>query len=102
MFLIVILGSTDDRAPHGFAPIAIGLALTGIHLVGIPITNTSVNPARSTGPAVIVGGWALSQLWLFWVAPISGALIGALVYNWMARPQMAERVAPIPAGATSR
>ena len=101
MFLIVILGSTDDRAPHGFAPIAIGLALTGIHLVGIPITNTSVNPARSTGPAVIVGGWALSQLWLFWVAPIAGAVVGALVYNWMARPQTAERVTPVPAGATS-
>ena len=72
MFIIVILGSTDDRAPHGFAPIAIGLALTGIHLVGIPVTNLSVNPARSTGPAVIVGGWALSQLWMFWVAPDRG------------------------------
>ena len=92
MFIIVILGSTDDRAPHGFAPIAIGLALTGIHLVGIPVTNLSVNPARSTGPAVIVGGWALSQLWLFWVAPIAGAAAGALVYNWVARPQMAARV----------
>ncbi len=94
LFVIVILGSTDDRAPHGLAPIAIGLALTGIHLVGIPITNTSVNPTRSTGPAVIVGGWALAQLWMFWVAPIVGATVGALVYNWMARPQMAARVAP--------
>jgi aquaporin Z len=101
MFIIVILGSTDDRAPHGFAPIAIGLALTGIHLVGIPITNLSVNPARSTGPAVIVGGWALAQLWMFWVAPIAGATVGALVYGWMARPQMAERVTPVPAGVTS-
>jgi len=93
IFIIVILGSTDDRAPHGFAPIAIGLSLTGIHLMGIPITNLSVNPARSTGPAVIVGGWALSQLWMFWVAPIAGATVGALVYSWMARPQMAEQAA---------
>jgi len=92
IFIIVILGSTDDRAPHGFAPIAIGLSLAGIHLMGIPITNLSVNPARSTGPAVIVGGWALSQLWMFWVAPIAGATVGALVYSWMARPQMAEQV----------
>jgi aquaporin Z len=94
IFIIVILGSTDDRAPHGFAPIAIGLSLAGIHLMGIPITNVSVNPARSTGPAVIVGGWALSQLWMFWVAPIAGATVGALVYSWMARPQMAEQAAP--------
>jgi len=92
IFIIVILGSTDDRAPHGFAPIAIGLSLAGIHLMGIPITNVSVNPARSTGPAVIVGGWALSQLWMFWVAPIAGATVGALVYSWMARPQTAEHV----------
>jgi len=92
IFIIVILGSTDDRAPHGFAPIAIGLSLAGIHLMGIPITNLSVNPARSTGPAVIVGGWALAQLWMFWVAPIAGATVGALVYSWMARPQMAEQV----------
>jgi len=89
IFIIVILGSTDDRAPHGFAPIAIGLSLAGIHLMGIPITNLSVNPARSTGPAVIVGGWALAQLWMFWVAPIAGATVGALVYSWMARPQTA-------------
>ena len=75
MFLLIILGSTDARAPAGFAPIAIGLGLTLIHLVGIPVTNLSVNPARSTGPAVFVGGWALSQLWLFWVAPIVGAIL---------------------------
>lgn len=93
IFIIVILGSTDDRAPHGFAPIAIGLSLAGIHLMGIPITNVSVNPARSTGPAVIVGGWALAQLWMFWVAPIAGATVGALVYSWMARPQVAEQAA---------
>jgi len=93
IFIIVILGSTDERAPHGFAPIAIGLSLAGIHLMGIPITNLSVNPARSTGPAVIVGGWALSQLWMFWVAPIAGATVGALVYSWMARPQIAEQAA---------
>jgi aquaporin Z len=80
-FLLVILGSTDRRAPAGFAPIAIGLALTLIHLVGIPVTNTSVNPARSTGPALFVGGWALGQLWLFWVAPIAGALLGAVTYR---------------------
>ena len=80
-FLLVILGATDKRAPAGFAPIAIGLALTLIHLISIPVTNTSVNPARSTGVAVFVGDWALAQLWLFWVAPIVGALIGAVVYR---------------------
>ena len=80
-FLIVILGATDKRAPAGFAPIAIGLALTLIHLISIPVTNTSVNPARSTGVAVFVGGWAVSQLWLFWVAPIAGSLLGAAVYR---------------------
>jgi len=80
MFLIVIMGSTDRRAPQGLAPIAIGLCLTLIHLISIPVTNTSVNPARSTGPAIFVGGWALSQLWLFWVAPIIGAAIAGLVY----------------------
>jgi len=80
MFLFVILGSTDSRAPAGLAPIAIGLCLTLIHLISIPITNTSVNPARSTGPAVFVGGWALQQLWLFWVGPIVGALAAGLVY----------------------
>jgi aquaporin Z len=81
MFLFVILGATDKRAPAGFAPIAIGLCLTLIHLISIPVTNTSVNPARSTGPAIIVGGWALAQLWLFWVAPIIGAAIAGLVYR---------------------
>jgi aquaporin Z len=78
----VILGSTDKRVPAGFAPIPIGLVLTLIHLISIPITNTSVNPARSTGPAIFVGGWALSQLWLFWVAPIAGAAAGGFFYNW--------------------
>ncbi len=81
MFLVVILGATDARAPAGFAPIAIGLCLTLIHLISIPVTNTSVNPARSTGVAVYVGGWAVEQLWLFWVAPIVGALIGAVIYR---------------------
>jgi aquaporin Z len=81
MFLMVILGATDGRAPQGFAPIAIGLALTLIHLISIPVTNTSVNPARSTGPAVFVGGWALGQLWLFWVAPLLGAAAAGVVYS---------------------
>ena len=85
MFLIIILGATDGRAPQGFAPIAIGLGLTLIHLVGIPVTNLSVNPARSTGPAFLVGGWALQQLWLFWVAPIVGALLAGGAYSWLAR-----------------
>jgi len=84
MFLVIILGSTDRRAPAGFAPIAIGLGLTLIHLVSIPVTNTSVNPARSTGPAIFVGDWALGQLWLFWVAPILGALIAGYLYRWLA------------------
>jgi aquaporin Z len=79
-FLTIILGSTDKRAPQGFAPIAIGLGLTLIHLVGIPVTNTSVNPARSTGPALFVGGWAIQQLWLFWVAPLVGAAIAGVLY----------------------
>lgn len=83
-FLIVILGSTDTRAPAGFAPIAIGLALTLIHLISIPVTNTSVNPARSTGPALIAGGWALQQLWLFWLAPIIGAALGGIAYRLFA------------------
>ncbi len=82
-FLIVILGATDRRAPAGFAPLAIGLCLTLIHLVSIPVTNTSVNPARSTGPALLVGDWALSQLWLFWVAPLAGAIIAGVVYRWV-------------------
>jgi aquaporin Z len=80
MFLLVILGATDKRAPQGFAPIPIGLCLTLIHLISIPVTNTSVNPARSTGVAVFVGDWAISQLWLFWVAPIIGGLLGAAIY----------------------
>ena len=80
-FLLVIMGATDSRAPAGFAPIAIGLALTLIHLISIPVTNTSVNPARNTGPALIVGGWALSQLWLFWVAPLIGGALGGFVYK---------------------
>jgi aquaporin Z len=83
MFLVVILGATDKRAPAGFAPIAIGLCLTLIHLISIPVTNTSVNPARSTGVALFAGGWAVEQLWLFWVAPIVGALIGAVVYRFI-------------------
>jgi aquaporin Z len=82
-FLLIIMGSTDKRAPQGFAPIAIGLGLTLIHLIGIPVTNLSVNPARSTGPAIFVGGWAVAQLWMFWVAPILGALIGGAVYNML-------------------
>ena len=81
MFVIIILGATDDRAPAGFAPIAIGLGLTLIHLISIPVTNTSVNPARSTGVGVYVGDWAVSQLWMFWVAPIVGALLGAQIYK---------------------
>jgi len=83
MFLIIILGSTDRRAPAGLAPIAIGLGLTLIHLISIPVTNTSVNPARSTGPALVVGDWAMNQLWLFWVAPILGALIAGYFYRWL-------------------
>jgi len=83
MFLMIILGATDERAPKGFAPIAIGLGLTLIHLISIPVTNTSVNPARSTGPALFVGGWAISQLWLFWVAPIIGAVLAGFVYGFI-------------------
>ncbi|UCG71609.1 MAG: aquaporin Z [Chromatiales bacterium] len=85
MFLIIILGATDDRAPAGLAPVAIGLGLTLIHLISIPVTNTSVNPARSTGPALFVGGWALSQLWLFWIAPIVGAALAGVVYKALGR-----------------
>ena len=81
MFVLIIMGATDPRAPAGFAPIAIGLTLTLIHLISIPVTNTSVNPARSTGPALLVGGWALQQLWLFWVAPLIGAVIGGALYR---------------------
>ena len=83
MFLLIILGATDKRAPQGFAAIAIGLGLTLIHLISIPVTNTSVNPARSTGVAVFVGGWALAQLWLFWMAPIAGAFLGAAIYRFI-------------------
>jgi aquaporin Z len=85
MFLMIILGATDKRVPAGFAPIAIGLGLTLIHLISIPVTNTSVNPARSTAPAIFVGGWATQQLWLFWVAPIVGAAIAGAVYPWLSR-----------------
>ena len=83
MFLMIILGATDKRAPQGFAPIAIGLGLTLIHLISIPVTNTSVNPARSTGPALLVGDWATEQLWMFWVAPIIGAVIAGFVYRFL-------------------
>jgi aquaporin Z len=88
-FIFVIMGATDSRAPAGFAGIAIGLTLTLIHLISIPITNTSVNPARSTGPAVFVGGWALAQLWLFWVAPILGGILGGLAYRWLLQTKAA-------------
>ena len=83
MFLIIILGATDKRAPKGLAPIAIGLGLTLIHLISIPVTNTSVNPARSMGVAIFVGDWATSQLWLFWAAPIVGAILAGVVYRWL-------------------
>jgi aquaporin Z len=95
-FLLVILGATDKRAAKGFAPLAIGLGLTLIHLISIPITNTSVNPARSTGPALFVGGWATQQLWLFWLAPILGAIIAGVVYNLI----FAERELPVPPNKT--
>jgi len=90
-FLFVIMGSTHGSAPKGFAPIAIGLCLTLIHLISIPVTNTSVNPARSTGPALFVGGWALAQLWLFWIAPLTGAVLAGWVYRWVSPDE------PIPA-----
>jgi aquaporin Z len=90
MFLLIILGATDPRAPQGFAPIAIGLGLTLIHLISIPVTNTSVNPARSLGVAVYVGDWAIAQLWLFWVAPILGAVLGALIYRFLSSPDEAK------------
>ncbi|MBV8634729.1 MAG: aquaporin Z [Burkholderiaceae bacterium] len=90
-FLVIILGATDKRAPAGFAPIAIGLGLTLIHLISIPVTNTSVNPARSTGVALFVGDWAVAQLWLFWVAPIIGAALGALVYRFVGGENSADR-----------
>jgi aquaporin Z len=95
-FLFVILGSTHGSAPKGFAPIAIGLCLTLIHLISIPVTNTSVNPARSTGPALFVGGWALSQLWLFWVAPIVGAALAGVIYHWVGGDE------PVPVAVTGK
>lgn len=94
-FLTIILGATDTRAPKGFAPIAIGLGLTLIHLIGIPVTNLSVNPARSTGPALFVGGWALAQLWLFWFAPILGAALAGGFYRWLETEATAEALPPI-------
>jgi len=96
MFLAIILGATDRRAPQGFAPIPIGLGLTLIHLIGIPVTNLSVNPARSTGPALFVGGWATEQLWLFWVAPIVGAAIAGIVYPALAGETAPEAAQPAP------
>ena len=90
MFLFVIMGATHGKAPAGFAPLAIGLMLTLIHLVSIPVTNTSVNPARSTGPALFVGGWALTQLWLFWVAPLVGGVIGGVLYRWVSTEPAAQ------------
>jgi aquaporin Z len=95
-FLLIIVGSTDRRAPQGMAPIAIGLGLTLIHLVGIPVTNLSVNPARSTGPAVIVGGWAIRQLWLFWIAPIAGGAIGGAVYRVLFAEEITPRRETLP------
>ena len=101
MFLFIILGATDKRAPQGFAPLAIGLGLTLIHLISIPITNTSVNPARSTGVAIFVGGWALAQLWLFWVAPIIGAALGGIAYRFLnsvdERPEVVDTHVPVGA-----
>src|SRR5690348_5691229 len=95
MFLVVILGATDKRAPQGFAPIAIGLGLTLIHLIGIPVTNLSVNPARSTGPALLVGGWAVEQLWLFWLAPVIGGVMGGAVYAAIFESEAVIRQAPV-------
>jgi aquaporin Z len=100
MFLLIILGATDRRAPQGFAPIAIGLGLTLIHLVGIPVTNTSVNPARSTGPALFVGDWAIHQLWLFWLAPLVGAAIAGLLYPAVLGEPAEERAAATAAGGS--
>ena len=101
MFLMIILGATDKRVPAGFAPIAIGLGLTLIHLIGIPVTNTSVNPARSTGPAVFVGGWATQQLWLFWVAPIIGATVAGILYPWLSRETVPEEKPVVETGTAS-
>ena len=99
MFLMIILGATDKRAPQGFAPVAIGLGLTLIHLISIPVTNTSVNPARSTGPALFVGGWAINQLWLFWVAPIVGAALAGLIYPMVAGEETKEEEVAAKAAA---
>jgi aquaporin Z len=93
IFLFIIMGSTHGKAPAGFAPLAIGLTLTMIHLVSIPVTNTSVNPARSTGPALFVGGWALQQLWLFWIAPLVGGVLGGVLYRWLSPDEPAGVVA---------
>jgi aquaporin Z len=108
MFLMIIFGATDERAPKGFAPIAIGLGLTLANLVGIPITNASINPARSTGPAIIAGGWAIEQLWLFWLAPIAGAMLAGLLYPVMSSAEASTRIRPhsldapsIPTGGRS-
>jgi aquaporin Z len=99
MFLFIIMGSTHGKAPVGFAPIAIGLGLTLIHLVGIPVTNLSVNPARSTGPALFVGGWAIAQLWLFWLAPLVGGALGGVLYRWLSEEERADVTGVSPAGA---
>jgi aquaporin Z len=99
MFLFIIMGATHGKAPVGFAPIAIGLGLTLIHLVGIPVTNLSVNPARSTGPALFVGGWALAQLWLFWVAPLLGGALGGMLYRWVSEAPAAQVTGTRPAPA---
>jgi len=96
MFVFIIMGSTHGKAPVGFAPLTIGLGLTLIHLVSIPITNTSVNPARSTGPALFVGGWALTQLWLFWVAPLIGGVLGGVLYRWLSAEPSADIIGNTP------
>lgn len=100
MFLFVIMGATHGKAPVGFAPLAIGLCLTLVHLVGIPITNLSVNPARSTGPALVAGGWAVAQLWLFWVAPIIGGALGGVLYRWLSE-EPAAQVTGLPSAAAT-
>ncbi|GJD65463.1 aquaporin Z [Methylobacterium frigidaeris] len=100
MFLFVIMGATHGKAPVGFAPLAIGLCLTLVHLVGIPITNLSVNPARSTGPALVAGGWAMAQLWLFWVAPIIGGALGGILYRWLSEEPSAQ-VTGVPTAAAT-
>ncbi|KQQ11684.1 aquaporin Z [Methylorubrum extorquens] len=96
MFLFVIMGATHGKAPVGFAPLAIGLCLTLVHLVGIPVTNLSVNPARSTGPALFAGGWAIAQLWLFWVAPILGGVLGGMLYHWISAEPSAQVTGVVP------